>query len=421
MPRKASMTVQEAETAIENLLQNFHNGARPIKFEGLSQERKGALREAVRKWFSAKGMRSSANTMLTYFELETVYNDPDGKVAERTWKKYREGQAEDAEDAEPETSTETKVETKAETKVEVNGGNVNDIARLLAELFAKSMDKAAINALIDSRLSGLPELVAKYANVHVVELKKQDGSTHKIEGHCHAMLPTLIRVANSRQPNGFHPNIMISGPTGSGKTHGVEQMAKELGLEFYSNGAISQDYQLVGFRDAGGNYHTTPLRKAFARKAAYLFDEFDGCGSNTPLLSISAVLANNGHEFPDAFVERNPDCVILCAGNTWGNGATADFVGRIKIDGAVRSRFPVRVAWPYDEALERNISGNVDWACRVQKARQAAFKAGMKVIIDPRMTFAGSALIAAGLSEDEAAKLTYLADLTEDQRRIVEA
>ena len=41
-------------------------------------------------------------------------------------------------------------------------------------------------------------------------------------------------------------------------------------------------------------------------------------------------------------------------------------------------------------------------------------------MIDPRHSQAGAALIAAGMTYDKAAELTYLAGLTADQRRIVE-
>ena len=41
-------------------------------------------------------------------------------------------------------------------------------------------------------------------------------------------------------------------------------------------------------------------------------------------------------------------------------------------------------------------------------------------MIDVRMTLSGAALIAAGLPEQEAAEATYLANVTPDQRRMIE-
>jgi hypothetical protein len=70
--------------------------------------------------------------------------------------------------------------------------------------------------------------------------------------------------------------------------------------------------------------------------------------------------------------------------------------------------------------LEQNICGNVGWAKRVQKARKAAEKAGLKIIIDPRHSMAGAALIAAGMEADAVAELTYLAGLSAGQVQILE-
>jgi hypothetical protein len=84
------------------------------------------------------------------------------------------------------------------------------------------------------------------------------------------------------------------------------------------------------------------------------------------------------------------------------------------------SRFPVRLSWEYDTALEVAISGNALFARRVIAARERARAAGLKVLIDPRASQAGAALIANGMTDDEAADFTYLANLTADQRKLVE-
>jgi hypothetical protein len=70
--------------------------------------------------------------------------------------------------------------------------------------------------------------------------------------------------------------------------------------------------------------------------------------------------------------------------------------------------------------MEQIISGNAAFAKRVQKARAKAKTAGIKVLIDPRASIAGAALIEGGMTQDEAASLTYLANLTPEQRTMVE-
>jgi hypothetical protein len=56
----------------------------------------------------------------------------------------------------------------------------------------------------------------------------------------------------------------------------------------------------------------------------------------------------------------------------------------------------------------------------VIEARERAHTHGIKVIIDPRASQAGAALIAAGFKPDEAADMTYLANLTPEHRKLVE-
>lgn len=264
----------------------------------------------------------------------------------------------------------------------------------------------------------LDEAVSAIGTVRI-ELKQHNGEVKQIPGTHHPQFATLMRVLTARQANGFSPSVWIAGPAGSGKTYAAHTAAKTLDLAFHINGALGMAHELMGFIDAGGSYHTTPFRQAYEHGGVYLFDEVDG-SDNSALLALNAALANSVCSFPDKAIERHPDCHIMAAANTWGIGATADYVGRAKIDAAFLSRFPVRLSWDYDQKLEQAICGNPSFAKRVQAARRKARAAGIKVLIDPRASIAGAALIAAGMTEDEAAQLTYLANLNADQRRAVE-
>jgi hypothetical protein len=295
----------------------------------------------------------------------------------------------------------------------------NDIAGQLATLLAgiagQALNADSIAKIVDERIN------AALAAVPAVryEVKGYDGETRNLDGHKHPRFAALLKAATSRMANGYAPNVWIAGPAGSGKTHGGHMLANALGASFHLNGAISMPHELLGFIDAGGTYHGTPFRDAYENGGVYMFDEVDG-SDNAALLALNAALANGHCAFPDKSVTRHKDNIILASANTWGLGATADYVGRTKIDAAFMSRFPVRLAWDYDAALEVAISGNESFARRVIAARERARAAGLKVLIDPRASQAGAALIANGMSETEAADFTYLANLTTEQRRIVE-
>lgn len=252
-----------------------------------------------------------------------------------------------------------------------------------------------------------------------IEVARRDGTTGTTEGHAHPQLARLLRVCSSRLDSGFVPNVLLVGPTATGKTFSTQQIAGALGLEFFAHGAMSQPHELFGFIDAGGHMHRTPFRDAFERGGLVILDELDSWDAGVTL-ALNAALENGYATFPDGMIKRSPDCVIIGAANTYGGGATAEFVGRNRLDNAFLSRFPVKIQWDADPALEVAISGDAAFARRVQAARERARAVGLKHLIDMRQMRAGAALIAAGFTSDEAADLTYLAGLSVDQRRMIE-
>lgn len=303
----------------------------------------------------------------------------------------------------------------APTPVPASGDPAHQLAALIAQMAGQSLNPENVARIVDERitaaLAGIPSVK--------IECKGVDGAWRAIDGHQHPQFKRLLTAAASRNVEGHHPNIWLAGPAGSGKTYAGKMIAKALGLPFVFNGALANAFELLGFIDAGGSYHRTAFREAFENGGVYMFDEVDG-SDNSALLALNAALANGAAQFPDGRIERHADCVILASANTWGLGATAEYVGRSKIDAAFLDRFGVRFDWQYDTALEVAISGHEGFARRVIAARERARQAGLKVLITPRASQAGAALIAAGMSDDEAASLTYLANLTADQRRIVE-
>jgi cobaltochelatase CobS len=291
----------------------------------------------------------------------------------------------------------------------------SQLASLIAQMAGSAINPETVARIVDERINAA---LASIPSIKI-ECKGVDGATRTIDGHQHPEFKRLLTAAASRNVDGHHPNIWLAGPAGSGKTHAGKMVAKALGLPFVFNGALANAFELLGFIDAGGTYHRTAFREAFEHGGVYMFDEVDG-SDNSALLALNAALANGAAQFPDGRIERHADCVILASANTWGLGATAEYVGRSKIDAAFLDRFGVRFNWQYDTALETAISGNEGFARRVIAAREKARSAGLKVLITPRASQAGAALVAAGMSYDEAASLTYLANLTADQRRIVE-
>ena len=288
------------------------------------------------------------------------------------------------------------------------------VEAIAAKVSAPGLTEADVRRIVKSEVKALID------DVRVAKIILTcDGHTQELEGLHHKDFAKLLKVCSARQGDGYRPNIWLAGPPGSGKTHSARAIAKAFDAAFEYNGALSMPHEVLGFIDAAGKYHETAFYRGFTSKAVYLFDECDG-SENAPLLALNAALANGHASFPNGSRERHKDNIIIAGANTLGLGATADFAGRTRIDAAFLDRFPVKLFWDYDAKLEAALSGNEQWARTVQDARSKARAAGLKVMITPRATIAGAALIAAGFTAREAKELTYLASLTEEQKRMVE-
>lgn len=411
MSRTASMTVAEAEAALG-----------PRGQVTVTAENRGL----VRKWFVAQGLPALFVGGLSMRELAFAYNDIKGEQFARLLKKYEEARQAAGDDAPEEGS---QANQTIETAATCANGHANGDAAALLELLRKtigsSVDANQVRDIVETTIKDKSDAIAAELKkslwpVTRVQLVTPNGETKEVDGPVHPNFPLLLRMAQARDGDGYHVNIFLSGEASSGKTTACKQLAKALDRKWYFNGAISMPHEMLGFIDAGGTYHRTPFRDAYEHGGVYTFDEVDR-SDPVALLAVNPHLANGVATFPDGQIRRHKDCLIICTANTWGNGANADYCGATKLDAAFLSRFPARLSWNIDTGFEVSIAGNETWAQRVQAARQRAQAAGLKVMIDVRMTLAGAALIASGLSEEEAAEATYLANVTPDQRRMIEA
>jgi cobaltochelatase CobS len=264
---------------------------------------------------------------------------------------------------------------------------------LAAMLYKRVQESSGLN---EAKVRALVEEIAASTRTVVVRETAQ-GPEKAFEGNAHRQFPLLLQLCQARLFDGHRLNVWIKGPAGSGKTTAARQVAQSLGIgEFRFNGAIDTEYKLRGFCDAQGRIVQTAFRQVWTDGGVYLFDEVDA--SLPPaVLAFNAALANASCDFPDGPVERHKDCVILAAANTWGGGATSDYVGRAKQDAAFLDRF-VSLHWEIDERLEAALCSDAAWAKRVQAVRKNVLQRGIKgVIISPRATVFGDALLAAGL------------------------
>ncbi len=321
------------------------------------------------------------------------------------------------------------VETKADTTKE-------EEAAALLPVLAKALNpfldlrhhgptKADLDAFRDRIQNDFENLAAELRDnqkqIHVtrVEITQDQGATITDAGIQHKLFPRLVKMLSARDHKNHRLNIWIAGPAGTGKTSAAEHAAHGLNLDFASTGALTDSYKVFGFISPGtGLYVPTPFRRIWENGGVFLFDDCDG-SDPAVLVELNNALANGGCTFPDGYVKRHPDCCIVLTANTWGLGATNDYVGRMKQDAAFLDRF-AKLFWPIDEDLELATAPIEAWTRRVQEIRANVKTKGLKVLVTPRASYYGAALLQAGLTQEEAEESCLKAAMSDDQWRSVQ-
>jgi hypothetical protein len=295
-----------------------------------------------------------------------------------------------------------------------NAGALTALAEALKALGIGGVDAEQVKAIVDGHIGNIAETIkaAVAKETRRVTIVTPEGVERDM-GLQHASFADLVKAMACRDSDGNRLNLCLVGPPGSGKTRACSEAAKALNLNYAFNGAIDTEYKLLGFTDAMGRVVSRPFRRIYEAGGVYLFDELDG-SMPAALLALNAALANGECDFPDGMVKRHPDCIIVAAGNTWGFGATSEFVGRNKLDAASRDRFTF-LNWPIDESLERKIAPDADWCAYVQKCRTVVQSKGLKILVTPRATFKGCALLAVGFTRQQAAEMSLFAGLSAEQ------
>lgn len=297
----------------------------------------------------------------------------------------------------------------------------NDLASTLAVALAPylqsqlkgKVDEDTVISLVQSAMEPMQKRIDALTVPTRIEIINRETQEVKDMGVQHKQFAELLSYCQVRLPDGSRPNIALVGPAGSGKTTAVKHACAALGIDFSLDGAIDLEYKVFGYRSADGTYIDTAFRRAYEQGKGHLFDECDGSSPNA-LLAINAATANGIAPFPDKMVSRHSDHITFIAMNTWGLGASSDYVGRNKLDAASLDRY-IYLNWETDESLEMATAGNPDWVKRVQEMRRRVASKGIKVLITPRASYFGSAMLAQGIPQASVELAVLRKGMTADQ------
>lgn len=233
---------------------------------------------------------------------------------------------------------------------------------------AREAETLAMN-LIEERYGKLPE---------ITKIQIGDNKPKEIKGLTHSAFNSILTLLANGE------NVLLNGPSGTGKNVLGNQISEAFGLEFYCTPAIRQEYKLSGFIDANGKFVETPFYKAWTNGGVYLFDEMDASDA-TVILNINSALANGYYEFPIGLKKKHKDFYILGAANTLGNGGDRIYTAREELDASTIDRFAV-VPFGYDEKLERELAGNEDIYKFITAVRKAIEETGLRYVVSMRAT-----------------------------------
>jgi len=277
----------------------------------------------------------------------------------------------------------------------------NAIRALVADEMEKApakMDESAIRALVATECERLQPRTVRVDIVNGDKVTKTEGQ--------HFLFPLVVKLISAGVP------VMLCGPAGSGKTTLAHNVARvlEKQFEFNSYGPGMSEAKLLGYKDAGGSYHSTALIRMAKAGGVYLADELDRA-DGAIVTTLNSLLANGQISTPEGCFEKHAEFVFIAGTNTAGTGANDLYTAAQEQDAALLDRL-FFLAMPYDEALEERACGlsltpqkqiAIDaggvvtaekWLLAVRAARQVCADRQMRHTISPRASIMGARLCA---------------------------
>jgi len=243
---------------------------------------------------------------------------------------------------------------------------VNDIVgRVISHLPKQQVDEQRVQEIVNGIITKQGRLL-----ITIEDKRKTPAELHDIREPVHNKMPDVFGILKA----GCW--CCCVGPTGSGKTLGALQYAKMAKID---NIAIKQmtriiaPHDLIGFMDANGKYRSGAWTDAIlgyrhdnkegsiptkveSTPWLLIVDEMDN--SNENIVMIIKALQTGKIMMPYGLQDVNPSLLVMATMNTWGTGATREYVGRMAQDAALLNEFSF-VEWDYDVEFEWSLLANL--------------------------------------------------------------
>lgn len=275
-----------------------------------------------------------------------------------------------------------KMEEEMENMKSLDRSTANSLD-LLTQTVANTMKDAVEKATMDNLKKSFQEWVDDtYGPSYVAPKQYAKPNGEPIQGVVNKKFPNVLRWVYLNTP------VMLTGPAGCGKNVLVEQIAEHLGMPLVVLNRVQDAAELQGFKTVDGEYAITPfiafVRECMKKKkdGIVLFDEIDGSDANA-LVAINDAISSRKITLADNTQLDLKKIHFIACGNTWGTGATEEYVGRNQLDAASRNRFrPILI--DYDPIVEENICPDKSLLKFFREFRTTIRRCGIKHIVSYR-------------------------------------
>lgn len=246
-------------------------------------------------------------------------------------------------DEQPEIKVETKVFVAPKSTPKPTTTEGSGALGALGALFGGIKDEIKTEVL---------QILEPYVNaVQRVEHKitLPDGKKTELDEVLHEKFDDILKLVCA----GY--NVYLYGEAGTGKSEIAAQVAKAMQLPYHQQDKVEHIHEFIGYVDAHGNFHDTPLYRAWTQGGICPLDEFDGYVPEA-VLKLNGALSQGVMVFGDGKqYKKHPDCHIIATGNTNGTGATEEYSTRYVQDASSLNRFvPIQI--DYCKEIEQQVA-----------------------------------------------------------------
>ena len=302
---------------------------------------------------------------------------------------------------------------------EPSNHNANNAADLLRAAMQSLMPKVEIdrqqvidliqeNAVSEERLI---DLIQNHSPIKTIKVEI-GGQSKVLDGQVfHKKFEQSLKFAMA----GF--NLWLYGPAGTGKTYMAEQIAEAMGRESVVQPVCNQTpiSFFEGYNNAHGDYIETELYRAFTQGKIYIIDEVDN-GNPNSLTFLNTCIQSQNVCFAGRIFKRHPNFQVIACGNTFGSGATEQYIGRNGQDLSFTNRFE-KVLIENDKHLEKSLYGIE--ACEMVWSARQILEGKTGWVLTQRNISRIQKMFAMGMSKQECWEQAILGQISPNLRSLL--